>query len=395
MKSTAKILYKIFLAAGIFFTLNSCSKKTEPAISEEIQIQVEKKSSFYKWFALTKDGWTETESPQRSPVALKKPWTEALRISCMAQTESAPLETADSDAPKIYALTNRLGLLLLSKNGIKVFKDPSFFEGRTADNAVFMNGTLIFSLYRNSYFNESISNPEPFRPFLIQFSDGSGVFFPILTYENLSLDENSQVNDFFWNGKEWFCSIKKFSEAKTDFSYIKFRPETALLSISPEKNLIAIEKSSENDFRAQRSPRKFNAAPERIQNLLKSIPDGFDFYAQCRTAGGASPVDYVHSKRLGSANMHRAAAILSQTWCGALFEDGTLYLNGALYGKKILNNSRTVALRLPKLPQGYKYSDFGISGTELFAAWEETDFYKTGRAGFIEVDLEKILYDLY
>ena len=78
---------------------------------------------------------------------------------------------------------------------------------------------------------------------------------------------------------------------------------------------------------------------------------------------------------------------------GALFEDGTLYLNGALYGNKILNNANTVALRLPKLPHGYRYSDFGISGTDLFASWEESDFYKTGRSGFIQVDLGKILYE--
>ncbi|MBQ9626292.1 MAG: hypothetical protein IJR40_03860, partial [Treponema sp.] len=74
------------------------------------------------------------------------------------------------------------------------------------------------------------------------------------------------------------------------------------------------------------------------------------------------------------------------------FEDGTLYLNGALYANKILNKSKNLALRLPKMPEGYKYTDFGISGATLFAAWEQTDFYETGRAGFLQVDLKPILY---
>ena len=70
-----------------------------------------------------------------------------------------------------------------------------------------------------------------------------------------------------------------------------------------------------------------------------------------------------------------------------------MYFSGALYNKHILNNSRTIALRLPKLPENFVYSDFGISGSFLYVAWEEVSFYETGRAGFLSVDLEKVLYN--
>ena len=87
-----------------------------------------------------------------------------------------------------------------------------------------------------------------------------------------------------------------------------------------------------------------------------------------------------------------ATAILSQSWSAALFEDGTLFLEGALPGRHILRSGMPVAIRLPKLPVGYVYSDFVISDTTLYAAWEESSFYETGRAGFLQVNLDRTLY---
>ena len=43
-----------------------------------------------------------------------------------------------------------------------------------------------------------------------------------------------------------------------------------------------------------------------------------------------------------------------------------------------------------KLPEGFSYGEFTIQGHTLYASWEETDFYKTARSGFISVDLAAI-----
>ena len=126
--------------------------------------------------------------------------------------------------------------------------------------------------------------------------------------------------------------------------------------------------------------------------MLKGLPTDFDFYAECKDSGGATARQFIRSEIKNPNSIARAVVQISGTWIAALFEDGTLYLNGALYANKILNNSKNLAIRLPKLPEGYKYTDFGISGTTLFAAWEQTDFYKTGRSGFLSVQLKKILY---
>lgn len=87
-----------------------------------------------------------------------------------------------------------------------------------------------------------------------------------------------------------------------------------------------------------------------------------------------------------------ANAIIAESWTAVLFQDGTLYLDGALYNKSILNKGNPLALRLPKLPAGYTYNEFVISGTSLYASWEETSFFKTGRSGFIQINLDSLLY---
>lgn len=381
--------------AAFFLILISCAQKKSPeqiSVATEEVVNLEKKNSTFEWFCLTRNGFEKIERPQKTPAIIKKPWTEALRISYMAQAaEDSPLDVDANSAPKVFALVNHLGVIALGANEIKVYKDETIFANRSAEKIVFMNGTPVVSVYKNSFFNEKISASEMFRPFLVQFAQDSGVFFPILTYENLALDERTQVNDFCWNGTQWFCSIKSSDENETKFEYLKFRPETTLLSISPERNFISIEESSEDEFRAQRRPQKFSDAPERVKNLLNNLPANFNFYAECKIASGPTPHEYLRGK-VSSGAMRKATVQISDTWIAALFEDGTTFLNGALYGKKILNGGKPIALRLPRLPSGYVYSDFGISGTQLFAAWEESEFYKTGRAGFIKVDLEKILY---
>ncbi len=390
-----KFIFSIIFCATFFSILISCAKKN---ISEQIPfaadeiVNLEKKNSTFEWFCLTRDGFEKVERPQKTPAIIKKPWTEALRISYMAQAaENSPLDIDAKSAPKVFALVNHLGVISLGADEIKIYNDDSIFTNRSAEKIVFMNNTPVISVYKNSFFNEKISAREPFRPFLVQFAQDSGVFFPILTYENLALDEKTQVNDFCWNGTQWFCSTKSSDENETKFEYLKFRPETALLSISPERNFISIEESDEDEFRAQRRPQQFSYAPERVKELLGNLPADFNFYAECKIASGPTPREYLRGK-VSSGAMQKATVQISDTWIAALFEDGTVFLNGALYGKKILNGGKPIALRLPKLPGGYVYSDFGISGTQFFAAWEESEFFKTGRAGFIKVDLEKILY---
>ncbi|MDE5898357.1 MAG: hypothetical protein K2H09_03720, partial [Treponemataceae bacterium] len=125
-------------------------------------------------------------------------------------------------------------------------------------------------------------------------------------------------------------------------------------------------------------------------------PETAECAVKCHTAGGHSPRTYIREsgdrKLLGSISILKANALIAETWICAVFQDGTVFFNGALHGRRILNSGRTLALRLPKLPAGFVYGEFAISDATLYAAWEETSFFKTGRSGFIAVDLDELLY---
>ena len=96
---------------------------------------------------------------------------------------------------------------------------------------------------------------------------------------------------------------------------------------------------------------------------------------------------------LGMFIMALAVIIISMNGFGNKVGDGTLFIEGALENKHILRNGKPVAIRLPKLAPGFVYTDFVISGNYLYVGWEETDFYKVGKSGFIQVNLEKTLYN--
>jgi hypothetical protein len=145
-------------------------------------------------------------------------------------------------------------------------------------------------------------------------------------------------------------------------------------------------------FRECKRQIDYKSAPDRIKKLLAGFDTKLPFEITVKNAGGFSPRTYENTvSNINEKELH-ATAILSQSWSAALFEDGTLFLEGALPGRHILRSGMPVAIRLPKLPTGYVYSDFVISGTTLYAAWEESAFYKTGRSGFLQVNLDRTLY---
>ena len=157
--------------------------------------------------------------------------------------------------------------------------------------------------------------------------------------------------------------------------------------------MLVISDTDVSEFRNARKPKKFSSAPERLRELLQTIPKNVNFSVKVSSASGHSPREFIKSNNPNSETEDISAkAMITDTWIGCLFNDGTLYLNGALFERPLMNKGRIFGIRLPKLPANYIYGDFVISGTMLYASWEETSFYKTNRSGFISVNLDEILY---
>lgn len=340
----------------------------------------------FKWYVFTDSNYTPVSYPANAPSVIKKPWTEAVRISAAS---SASAE--DGQTQNAYLVVNRLGIISANENNMVLSKDTSLFSERTAGNLAFVNGTPIYSLYKSTFFNNNLKDNQ--HPFLVQFDPVSKISYPLINCDNLTQMPACEVTDYVWDGRTWFCCIKSEENYKTNFSYIKWTANIPLLNLSPAivNDSINIEESTAEAFRKAREPLPFSNAPERMKKLLTGMASTVPFDLTLYTAGGTSPRHYSNVAKENEEAL-RAYGIVSQTWSGILFQDGTIYLEGALDNRRILRKGKAVAIRLPKLPYGYNYTSFVISGSCLYAAWEESDFYLSGKSGFLTVDLDATLY---
>ena len=360
--------------------LTACGKKK--TVSEPMQM--EQKSSDHKWFYFSNDSYAETDLPQHSPIHSLKPWTESIRV-CDGNI------TADG---KAILLVNHLGALYFDESDAPaLIQDYQLFSDSTAGNLVFESGIPYFTLVKNSFFNKTASQ-NPNQSHIIRLSTEQKMFFPVVTYGELNIEQTGEVTGTFFDGTDWFSSVKSTKNNKVTFHYIKWKSLVDLASVQPfastqSTGSISVSEISESSYRNLVTPEDFSKAPLRLKLLLKSIPKDFDFVLTCRDAGGSSPRYF--SNGLDEDGMV-ANAIIKDNWICAVFGDGTTYFCGSLDGLPLINGGKTVAFRLPKLPSRYSYQAFALSGKYLIVAWEESDFYKTGRSGFLTVDMEKLFY---
>ncbi|MGP1458264.1 MAG: hypothetical protein ACTTKL_03010 [Treponema sp.] len=352
--------------------------------------------SSHSWFYFTEHGFSEVRRLQDVPRAVSKPWTQAVRISDMS---CASPQTNDTASPNAYAVVNRLGILKIADGKPALYPDESIFDGRSAGNLVFFHKTPLYSVYKNAFFNDTaVNRTSVMHPFLIQFSVPQSVSIPVVNADNLGLEDGEEVTAFVWDGQHWTCSVKRSGTEKIEFSYVTFQMEEELTAITPasaEKNLLIKETDVESFRRAKRNF-DFADAPERLKTLFAHLPKSMSFEVKCRNAGGHSPVTFVRSAGgAGGAHPVYAEAILSPAWAAAVFSDGSVFIQGAPDGRPLIKRGKVTALKLPKLPAGFQYGAFALSGAHFYAAWEQTSFYETAQSGFIRVNLDTVLADYF
>ena len=390
MKLTKNVKAKsaVLLIFAVFSFSCKKSKSSEVIEKEEINLS----SSAYNFYYFTDGFYKKVEKPSEVPLIPAKPWTEAVRISSISS--AAFTNEGGSGVAKAFAVVNRCGILALDDSNIEFNQDFQLFNGRTAGNLVFYEDTPVYSLYRSTFFNDLEWSRKDIHPFLVQFNDEQKISYPLINVENLGLDETTEITDYLWDGKSFVCSAKGLVNGKYSFSYWNFQPKEHLLSVTPEsarENLL-IREVDVSDFRNAQRILPYEKAPLRVKELLGGLKSS-DFILTVNTAGGHSPRRFIKSaESMADANPIFSYALLAENYVLVLFQDGTLFVKGALPERTVFNSGKTVVLRLPKLPQGFSYTGSAVSGGHLYASWEETDFYKTARSGFISVNLEKILY---
>ena len=378
------------MAAGLV----SCKKESkEMASPKELALE----QSSHTWYYFQDNKLNQIEKIQDVPSFPKKPWTEAVRISSFG---CLPDNDDKSKSQKAYAIANRLGIIEFQDDKINLFKDEAFFAGKTAGNLVFWENNPIFSVYKSTFFGDSLRKVKgSLHSFLLQFDIHNKMILPVLNVENLALNNQelqdssqTEITDFIWDGNTWTVCKKKSDDSSVEFSYMTFQPKKEISQVTPNSadQMLYKTPSDEETFRKLQSHKDFSSAPERIKSLLSNMQEKSSFILKCHTAGGSSPRTF-ENKVNEYSNPLMGNAILSDSWCAAFFQDGTLFLNGALSRSRIINKGKNIAFKLPKLPAGFVYNGFVFSGKNLYAFWEETEFYKTGRSGLISVPLTPII----
>lgn len=371
----------ISLSIAVFAT--GCGKNKAVEIPGEIEFEIQSMSDDHKWFYFSASDFNETTLPQDAALVSIQPWTESLRV-CDANTSSDG---------KGYVLVNHLGALVFDSDDFPSFiKDYQLFSDSTSSNLIFSNGDAFFTLSRNSFFNKNKDVDGGLgRPYLVRISNESHMFYPVVNYGDLDISGESEISGMFYDGDSFLASVKTEKKDKISFEYIQWNPVGKLSELPPQTKpgKVILTESSESAYRKANTPIEYTFAPDRLQSLLRSLPRNFSFAVVCKYAGGASPVYYMNGSPSEATTSY---AVIADGWSCAIFADGTTYFNGALDGRHILNNGKNIAFRLPKLPENYFYGNFCIAGDFLIVSWEEKDFFKTGRSGFLTVDMKKLFY---
>lgn len=367
---------KYLYAAVLFFLILSffgCKKQNE--IIEITDIKSPEIIKTHKWYYFSQNGFSQVDNIKSIPRVLEKPWTESVRISKALTFNDI-----------VYFAVNRKGLLICQNDEITFSNDDNLFTDNTMGTFLVYNELPILHVYKNSLFNNTKTQN---NSVLIQYNPETDLFYPLLQKKDLSLENTEEVVSASFIDNSFVFSTKNSSFNSSEFKYYSLPlEEEGYLNLSAT-DFPALEFSA-SDFRQILEPKSFSVAPNRITKLLKVIPENFAFMLHLQTEDG-SVTEYLQQKSTNT-DPQEAYAYLGDTYTAALFPDGTFYFAGALENKHILKNGEPISMRLPKLPKGYKYTSFGISGTKLYCGFEEYNFYKTGISGFLEVNLEETLY---
>jgi len=392
--SIAKIrfLFLCFLlcTATLYFT--SCKNREQNiennTYSKLLNSNVGKNT--HRWFYFTDTGFLETQKPSQAPSRNFSPWTETPRITSGTLIHGT-----------VFFAVNKLGILVcpptsgIQPNGISsqtyLVKNKDLFFNSTG-NMYCINGKPVCSFYTNTIFEQPETHPktQDFKDsILVQFDTTknvfqnlytSNVFFPSEKKEEFS---NVQLNAIHYANQKWYASFKASTQSKTTFLFTK----TTINTTEDSSKSIQI---SQDSFRTAIKPILYSKAPKKIHTLLHMIPKKTSFYLKFMQDSMTGPVTYIQNS--DNSEALEGFAISLPNCSLAVFSDGTTYFAGTLPSKHVLKNGNTIAFKLPKLPSGYIYGTALLAGSNLYVSWEQTDFYKTGKSGYIVVDLEKVLY---
>lgn len=386
--SSGRCSFSFFLmltfVVGVLFS--GCSKEEQEVVEAVPVEDPQPENRTHHWYYFTREGFEEIQLPRLAPKPAVKPWTEAARISSSAATDTQSFFTA-----------NRRGILIVDADGTITLKtDTRFFPENTIGSLFLDEGNPVFHVYRNTVFNKEEKFHDVAMPFIAEYNLTTNMFYPVLYRDDFGMSDTQEVSSISVNSNTLFLSIKD-SDRKTTFDYYRVIIPSTYTETASSAHVRTIDGTpvSQDEYLAASGPAPFATAPERLKALLEAIPSSTKFSISLQATGSEStPVTYLHGFTADTLDevITDAYAMTGSSWIAALFPDGTVYFQGSLPEQYMVADGKPVCFSLPELPDGFIWTVFAISGNIMTAGWEEAGIYKTGTAGFITVDVSKVLY---
>jgi len=352
------------LLAGLLVALAACSQTSGGTAAGAVGLKI-------TWFQLQSGIFAPVADPHAAVSVANRPWTVQARVADMAFLDDT-----------LYCAVNGSGLASMGKDaaGAPVFSyhpDSLIFAHRTVTTLVPRQGALAIHLYYNALLNDaSLQDLAISGISLVSYLPAQSDYaFLISPFQRKNPDweavgfapESENSFDFEW----------KYTDAsETRFAYTRYHADTrAEEAVDRETYLAALGVPSITGPDVPTTLAAFFASC-RAGISLPSSDTALQFSLRSRE----SPVrrNYRSQKESDSA----VAVPVFQ-------EQGSLF--ALLPAGKVLSavsgGSRTIAL--PRLPQGFRYTDLVKWGDALVLPWEETSFTDVGRAGILVFPLPR------
>ncbi|TWI76973.1 hypothetical protein [Treponema putidum] len=359
-----KTIFTVLSALALLFA--SCTNKSAEA--ENINKPENQESPAIPitsaWYYFTQDETLEVpalkkiNSPDEAPRTDFLPWTEAIRVSGLGLMYDPPL-----------FLVNKAGIL----PAFTIDEEPkievkSEFYAKTADGFYKTDVGSLIRLYTNTIFSPVIQDESPSR--LLRYNSVNGELLSLITPKTFNLENTSQLSALEFN-KKWFTAFKTEKNDHVSFDYFSFFSFEELL----KGNYFKI---SQEEFINASSP--IVSDEDGIDKILQQTQKNVKAEFFSEDLNTKQVIFYQNSK-----NSYKGDFEITASVCEFKAEDkikALLLETGELFYFEP-QTQEWEELKLPKLPENFIYTYFIIKNGAIISAWEEQNFFETGRSGLL------------
>ena len=318
------------------------------------------------WYQLRAGAFQPVAGPGAAATIPLKVWTVQERIADMAFLGDT-----------LYCAVNGSGLAAVSLDaaGSPTFAshaDALIFEHRTITTLVPRDGTVAVHLYYNSVLNDA--RPEELQLSgisLVTFLPGqSNYAFVIPPFQRRNADW--EAAGFAAESENSFDIEWKHTDAtETRFAYTRFHADTrAEEPVTRDTYMAALGVPS---IAGPGVPADLAAFFEDCRTRIPSL--GPETAVQFFLRSRENPVRRSYRSRPVSDDVVLVPVFEQAGIRSALLPDGTVRRRAA--------GAAVTTMKLPALPDGFRYTDIARLGSVLVVPWEEASFTEVGRAGLL------------